>query len=500
MQTGAPAVLESGDVLAGRYRLDRRVAGRGPAALWRATDVVLARPVAVKLLPAPGAQARQDAQPFLLAAGRASGLAHPGLARVYDAALEERSSAEGGSEDVAYVVSEWVEGRDLTGVLADGPLEPGEAAALAAEAAEAVAAAHARGIGHGRLHPGNVLLTAARRVRVTDVAVAAVLAGRRPGPDGLTATELAEDTRDLSALLYAMLTARWPGELTPQPARGVAPAPHSGGRTCSARQVRAAVPRDLDAVLARGLEPDRPGTMRPTTTAPALAGALAPFAAAEQKRPAAERLPRPPSRLRRSLPWVAALVFLTAVGTATYAAGRAVGGLPRRPGDVNELTAPTTTPSPGASGPTRRLDLASLAMVRDYDPSGDGAENPDQVVNAYDGDTSTAWLTSTYRTARLGGLKPGVGLLVDLQRPTAVGRVDVGLVTPGAGVELRAGDSLGSTAEGLRLVAGNAGSGQLARLTPGSPTTARYWLIWFTSLPREGKGYREGVTELAFRT
>jgi len=109
-------------------------------------------------------------------------------------------------------------------------------------------------------------------------------------------------------------------------------------------------------------------------------------------------------------------------------------------------------------------------------------------------------LTSTYRTARLGGLKPGVGLLVDLQRPTAVGRVDVGLVTPGAGVELRAGDSLGSTAEGLRLVAGNAGSGQLARLTPGSPTTARYWLIWFTSLPPEGKGYREGVTELAFRT
>ncbi len=90
-------VLRSGDLLAGRYCLEHPVepapradaADDSPAVLWRATDEVLARPVAVKLLRAVGDRGATAAQPFLAAAATAGSLTSPVLARVYDAALEQ---------------------------------------------------------------------------------------------------------------------------------------------------------------------------------------------------------------------------------------------------------------------------------------------------------------------------------------------------------------------------------------------------------------------------
>ena len=136
--------LETGDVLADRYRLVRVRSRTGlrPATVWHATDEVLARRVAVKILAASGRAGAAAARPFLEAAGRASSLSHPGLARVYDAALEERPAERGSrTVDVAYVISEWVEGRTLAELLlADGPLDPVDAVRLAHDAADALAA------------------------------------------------------------------------------------------------------------------------------------------------------------------------------------------------------------------------------------------------------------------------------------------------------------------------------------------------------------------------
>ncbi|MCA1712484.1 MAG: protein kinase [Actinobacteria bacterium] len=187
----ARPALDPGDLLASRYRLTQVISDEdGPALLWRATDEVLARPVAVKVLPANGRAGQAAAAPFLEAAGQASGLAHPGLARVYDAAREERPALRSSRlVDVAYVISEWIDGRSASEVLrTDGPLEPAQAVRMVQQAAEALAAAHARGLGHGRIHPGNLLIAADGRVRLTDAAVAA--AAHRgplppPGPDGL---------------------------------------------------------------------------------------------------------------------------------------------------------------------------------------------------------------------------------------------------------------------------------------------------------------------------
>jgi len=484
----APPLAEQ-DMLARRYRLLAPLAAGGPAVLWRAADEVLARDVAVKVL-----DARAVRSPFLDAAVRAGALAHPGLAKTYDAAVEERDQA-----GTAYVINEWVDGQALADVLREGPLDPVEAVGLLRQAADALTSAHHRGVPHGRVHPGNVLVTASGRLRLTDTCVAAAVHGAPVG--AATPQAVRADTRDLAAVLYALLTASWPSGATPQPAGGLPTARERDAHAYSPRQVRAAVPRSLDLVVSRGLDPSRhPGTAVLATPA---ALALAAEQAAEQVREArvADAQPRPPSRLRRFAPWLAALAALLAVGTGGWLLGLAVGEVPRRANGVEPVLT-TTAPSAPAGSPATApppIDLTRLS-VRDFDPPpGDGQESPDKVHNAVDLDPSTAWVTDRYNTSHFGGLKTGVGLLVDLGASTAVTSVQVQLTATGAAVELRAADTPAATADGYRVVAQNADTGPVATLTPAAGERARYWLVWLTALPGQDSGYREGISELRFR-
>ena len=501
MALGVRPLLTAGDVLAGRYRLET-LCGEGPlAALWRANDEVLDRPVAVKLLPMAG-EAGTVALAFLSAAGRASTLTTTGLAHVYDAAIEHRRGPRGGAgPQVAYVISEWVEGRPLPAVLAeDGPLDATTVALIGAAAADALDAAHRLGLAHGRLHPGNLLLGARGQVRLTDTATAAALAG--VGPTELTAATALADVRALTACLYAALTGRWPAAVTEQSAAGLPLAPVNGGQTAAPRLVRAGVPRGLDTVLVRALGPARQGQPPAITTAAALAAALAPLVAeAAAQEEAARRLlvVRPPSLLRRTVPWIAAVAFIASVGTATYVAGRSVGELPPPPGGLAVLTAPQASTQPGSSALVPFDLLAAGVTVRDYDPDGDQQENPSTVVNAVDQDPITAWTTSTYASADFGGLKPGVGLLVDFGQAVAVRQVGLGFTTPGASVELRAGDALGANEQSLPVLTAKASVATAETLTVPTAAPHRFWLVWITRLPPDlGSRSQAGISALVF--
>lgn len=481
----APGPLQVGDLLAGRYLLLELVAAGDRTTLWRAGDEVLARPVAVKAVATPNKAAREAAQPFLDAAVRTGAVNHPGLVRVYDAAQESR---QGRGNDVAYIISEWVDGEALDAHLNRvGGLAAPDAADVLRQAADALTAAHAAGLGHGRLHPGNVLVTGSGRVRLTDAEVGAAVHRQEPGgpPD---------DTRDLAAVLYALVTARWPAASTPQPAGTLPHAPQAEGRPLSPRQLRAGVPRALDSVVLRGLEPDRRPTLAPLRTPAALADATDAAVAEERQQRVEEAVPAAPSRLRRSLPWAGAVAFVTAVAITGWLLGLAVGDLPRRSNGVDAIVSTTDAPTPGVPA-VRAVDL-SKAGVRDFDPGGDGQENPDQVPNATDGVPGTTWATSRYRTATFGGLKTGVGLLLDLGRPTALHTVQVGFSAPGSHLELRVSDTPPVDLGATRLVAADTRGDQVARLTPAPGTTARFVLVWITSLPRDGDGFRVGVSEL----
>lgn len=486
-----PSPVSAGDRLAGRYRLVRALPGAtgGGAVLWRAVDEVLARPVAVTVLAADSRTG--GARAFLDAAARTGPVLAPGVARTYDAAVLERPDRDGVSHVVAaYVISEWVEGRPLADVLADGPLAPADAVALAVQAADALTAVHAAGLVHGRVTPGNLLLGDDGRLRITGTALAAVTHGEVP-PDG--GEGVRADTTGLAEVLYALLTGTWPG--SPARGGGLPPAPVAAGRLLSPRQVRAGVPYALDLVVTACLDPLRVPATPAATTPRQLADAVGPTVVVRPEPvrvPLRPALPRVPRAARRATPYVLTAALLAVIGTTCYSLGTSIGSLDPEPGDPLRALAPTAA-RPGAAAPPALVDLTRV-VVDDYDPSGDDTEQDGEVVNAYDADPDTAWRTDRYRTARFGGLKPGVGLLLDLRRSTALARVEVDGSAAGVRYELRAGDRLGADASSLAVVA--TGGGERARMTPPAGAAGRYWLVWVTELPEDAGGFRLGVEEL----
>ena len=152
-------------VLAGRYRLEERVATGAGGPVWRATDLVLSRPVAVKLLRPEYAQHPEVLARFRAEARHAAAVTHPGIAQVYD-------YGEDGAADSPYLVMELVDGPSLAGLLTGGPLDPGDTMDVLGQAAAGLAAAHAAGLVHRDITPGNLLVGRDGQVKITDFGIA----------------------------------------------------------------------------------------------------------------------------------------------------------------------------------------------------------------------------------------------------------------------------------------------------------------------------------------
>ncbi len=152
-----------------RYRLDSRIATGGMGEVWRATDTVLDRLVAVKLLKREHADDPVFRSRFETEAQHAAGLHHPGVAQVYDFGAGD----PGRPDHPPYLVMEYVDGRPLSAVLRPGrPMDPAAAARLVAATGDALGAAHAQGIVHRDVKPANILVTDDRRVKITDFGIA----------------------------------------------------------------------------------------------------------------------------------------------------------------------------------------------------------------------------------------------------------------------------------------------------------------------------------------
>ncbi|WP_262286478.1 serine/threonine-protein kinase [Micromonospora sp. MA102] len=162
-------MLTSDVVLSGRYRLDDRVATGGMGDVWRATDLVLGRPVAVKvLLPAlvsdPDFIARFRSEARIMAS-----LRHPGVVQVFDCGEDELP--DGSRAD--YLVMEFVAGEPLSRrIEAAGQLGVGETMSIVAQVAQALHGAHARGIVHRDVKPSNLLVQDDGTVVLVDFGVA----------------------------------------------------------------------------------------------------------------------------------------------------------------------------------------------------------------------------------------------------------------------------------------------------------------------------------------
>ncbi len=243
----------SPDMLAGRYRLVRKLHEWSGAVTWQAFDDVLSRTVVAHVM-----EPDSNAAAAVLSAARRSALATDSrFLRVLDAM----------DGDTPFVICESVVGVRLQELLARGALTALESAHIVREIADALAPMHTQGVFHRRLDPQTVTITRSGNVKISGFLIDAALNARTPEPAPSWRDQEAADVRAMGKLLYACLVARWPIDLDLEQTRqwGLIAAPLtssavSGGRrwvppaTLSSR-----VSAPLDAICMQILTP-RPGS------------------------------------------------------------------------------------------------------------------------------------------------------------------------------------------------------------------------------------------------
>ncbi len=151
-------------VLLDRYEVGRLLGAGGMAEVFEGRDRLLARRVAIKVLQAQFARDPSFLIRFKREAQAAASLSHPNIVGVYDTGTEDGTH---------FIVMEYVEGRTLKDVIrAEGPLYSERAAEICADVCSALIAAHARGLIHRDIKPGNVMLTPEGKVKVMDFGIA----------------------------------------------------------------------------------------------------------------------------------------------------------------------------------------------------------------------------------------------------------------------------------------------------------------------------------------
>jgi Tol biopolymer transport system component/predicted Ser/Thr protein kinase len=167
------------------YRVLSKAGAGGMGVVYRAFDERLRRTVALKTLP-PGIVAndatRRRVRDEALALSK---LSHPGIEVVYDFDAHD---------GIDFLVMEFLEGRTLADVVADGPLEPGEVASLGGQIAEALHAAHQKRVIHRDLKPSNILVTPEGRAKLIDFGIAKNVAPGDAGATSTTRTDTATET------------------------------------------------------------------------------------------------------------------------------------------------------------------------------------------------------------------------------------------------------------------------------------------------------------------
>jgi serine/threonine-protein kinase len=158
-------MISPGTMLGGRYRLEERIASGGMGDVWRCVDDVLGRTVAVKVLLPSLLEEQGFTERFRAEARTMATINHPGVVDIYDYGSDPAVGA--------YLVMEYVEGDALSRTLARvGRLTPARTMALVAQAADALHAAHERGVVHRDVKPGNLLVRPNGTLVLTDFGIA----------------------------------------------------------------------------------------------------------------------------------------------------------------------------------------------------------------------------------------------------------------------------------------------------------------------------------------
>lgn len=296
--------IASGDVIDGRFRVERVVGRGGMGVVYQALHLQLREPVAVKVLRPSASQDEQSRSRFLREARASARLRSEHVVRLMDFGLDENGSP--------IIVMEYLEGLDLGAKLENGPLSVDQTVEVILQATEGIAEAHAHGLIHRDLKPGNLFVTRATDgstlVKVLDFGVSklstivedSVMAGRLTdaksvvgspsymSPEQLSGepTDVRTDIWSLGVILFECLTGRPPflGRTVPQVFSAIL-----DKQPPRVAPYRDDVPQCLQALLDWCLEKNRDARCPDTA---ALAAALAQAAPSPQRMLRVERIER----------------------------------------------------------------------------------------------------------------------------------------------------------------------------------------------------------------
>jgi len=454
--------IEPAHVLAGRYALEEELGRSRTGMVWRSQDPLLRRSVAVKLIHPRLAEDPGFARALAEEARRVAGLSVRGIACLLDT---------GEQDGVIYLVREYAPGSSLRDRLdTAGPATPAEAVRIGVAALGALAEAHDRGVLHLALDLDDVIVGDGDRVCLVDFGIGAAVESSRPGEattllgdEHLAPEQAAGAEPDARTDVYAMASLLFE-LLTGEPARG---------RTFP-RTVRPDVPRALDRVLARALDPD---PERRFPDARAFAGALARSVETETVDASDE------GRATSLFTWIGVPLVVAGIAIASIALGLWMGKL--EVGGPLGIRAAPDEPA-AVEIPPVLIRPASVGVI---DPFGDGYELSSNAELADDGDLQTAWRSENYYDGELG--KPGLGLLLDLGARHEVLGVRLWTPHPGFRFRLAVGDDPDAL---IDEVGSEVTSTSLSRVPLRG--AGRYVLVWITSVVPVDDGIRAEVAEV----
>jgi serine/threonine-protein kinase len=454
--------IEPAHVLAGRYALEEELGRSRTGMVWRSQDPLLRRSVAVKLIHPRLAEDPGFAQALAREARRVAGLSERGIASLLDT---------GEQDGVIYLVREYAPGSSLRDRLdTAGPATPSETVRIGVAALGALAEAHDRGVLHLALDLDDVIVGDDGRVCLIDFGIGAAVASSRPGEattllgdEHLAPEQAAGADPDARMDVYAVASLLFE-LLTGEPPRG---------RTY-ARTVRPDVPRALDRVLARALDPD---PVRRFPDARAFADALGRSVETQPVDASDE------GRATNLLTWIGVPLVVVGIAIVAIALGLWMGKL--EVGGPLGIRAAPDEPA-AVEVPPALIRPVSVGAV---DPFGDGDEHSSNAGLADDGDLQTAWRSENYFDGELG--KPGFGLLLDLGERQEVLGLRLWTPHPGFRFGLAVGDDPDALADEVGSEVTSTSQTRISVRGAG-----RYVLVWVTSVVPVDDGIRAEVAEV----
>ena len=514
----------TGRKLSGRYVLKTPVVLGKATQVWEADDLVLSRKVAIKLTHPYLISESAFIREFRTRARTTAQLNHPSIVTIYDTT---------GVEEMEAIVMELIEGMTLQSYLDEiGTMSPAKALNVLTQVVDALQHAHQQGIIHGDLNPRNIFLCPEQKVKVSGFGLSTAenilretsTDFRESQSNYLSPEQLVGENPNEQSDIYAL------GLIILELVTGIPPQKINRSSLNSledmVKQLQIDLPIEFFEALPKAISAEPKGRF---ATPVAFRSVMNPETPQDNGKN--ENMDfNPKTRQRDFNQVVTALLTIGIVFTfifgIIYAAGldddlfgnsssemtdssenneEVTSGGEENAGNViseetgnNEEDVSEEVPNSTALevAPSPIFEETPIVAAEDFDPLGDGVEHPELLANLFDNDSSTAWKTETYGHRSLGFLKPGVGVVVQLEKSIALRSVEIETAAIGWSGEIYVSDTIGASLEAwgnpVALIEASSGTADV-ELTGNN---GQMVLLWITDLGDAPPSLKIEITEI----